>query len=126
MFEKLNSDLGTTADFLALQSIFAGMDLEEKQKIQDNKVLDMVFEVTDGGSDDIAKAKTAVDNLLGVGMVARAFQIGAVTEAEKKKFKHVWNDGRGEPLGEEIGENIANLLPAVVKLLKHYLGSVRL
>lgn len=126
MFEKLNSNLGTTADFLALQSIFTGMDVDEKQKIQDNKVLDIVFEVTDGGSDDIAKAKTAVDNLLSVGMVARAFQIGAVTEDEKKKFQHVWNDGRGEPLGEEIGENIANLLPAVVKLLKHYLGSVRL
>jgi len=45
---------------------------------------------------------------------------------EKKTFNEVWNVGRAEKLGEIVGENIENLLPAVAEALKSRLSSVRL
>lgn len=88
--------------------------------------MEIVFEVTDGGSSAPTEAKAAVDKLLAAKVITRAMQIGKVDEDEKQLFNKVWNDGREEPLGQVVGEDIANLLPAVTELLKKYLGGVRL
>ena len=94
--------------------------------------MEIVFEITDGGSTDQAgnlsskEARIEVDKLVNVNVIARAFQIGTVSNEEKKTFNQVWNDGREERLGEIVGEKIENLIPAVAELLKKYLGQVRL
>ncbi len=59
-------------------------------------------------------------------VIVRALQIGKVSEEETEDFNYVWNDGRTDQLGLPIGENIVNLLPTMVELLKHILQNVRL
>jgi len=88
--------------------------------------MDIVIEVTDGGSSDIRNAQKAVDALLEAHVITRSLQIGEVSAKETNDFNAVWNDHRPEPLGIPIGKDIVNLLPAVVQLLKNFLQHVRL
>jgi hypothetical protein len=41
-------------------------------------------------------------------------------------FRSVWNKNREQILGEVVGTEIKNLLPAISKVLAEYLGQVRL
>lgn len=88
--------------------------------------MEIVFEITDGGSSAPGAARSAVDKLIESGVIARAFQIGSVSKYERETFNDVWNRNREEKLGEIVGEKIENLLPAVTELLKKYLSGVRL
>jgi transglutaminase-like putative cysteine protease len=126
IFEKLQNTIGGTYDNEALEAIFNSLTPEDREKIGQEKIMEMVFEITDGGSSAPDAARKAVDELSESGVIARAFQIGAVSDGEKKTFNDVWNKNREEKLGEIVGEKIENLLPAVTELLKKYLGNVRL
>ena len=131
MFEKLQANLGYTDDFKVLDQINAVLSPEEREDIKSGEIMEIVLEVTDGGSTvnqnlNPTRARRSVDNLLASNVISRAFQIGAVNPDEKKTFNAVWNTGRDKKLGEIVGENIANLLPAVTAVLKEYLGTVRL
>jgi hypothetical protein len=88
--------------------------------------MEIVFEITDGGSSDSKASKKAVDDLVQSGIITKAFQIGGTSEDEKKTFNSVWNDGHDEKLGEVVGKEIANLIPAITQALKKYLSSVKL
>ena len=126
IFEKLQNTIGGTYDDKALKAIFNSLTPEDKEKIGQEKIMEMVFEITDGGSSSPGAARNAVDKLFENGVIMRAFQIGTVSEREKKTFNEVWNKNREEKLGEIIGEKIENLLPAITELLKKYLSNVRL
>ena len=126
VFEKLQNTIGKTYDNKALEAIFNSLTLEDRGKIGQEKIMEMVFEITDGGSSAPDAAKNAVDKLTETGVIARAFQIGDVSENEKKTFNKVWNKNREEKLGEIVGEKIENLLPVITELLKKYLSNVRL
>lgn len=132
IFQHLRATRGMTADFKPLNKIVESLTLDDRQKIANDKIMEITIEVTDGGSTDgsgnlnSAKARKAADELIHVGVIARALQIGQVSDEEKKIFNEVWNDGREEELGEIVGEKIENLIPAVAKILKKYLGQVRL
>jgi|GEM_PF-899131 len=125
-FEALNENLGSTGDDRALAMVMESLAPEDKKKIASEKIMDMVFEVTDGGSDDARATRAALDHILDANLIARGFQIGAVSESDKEKFQYVWNRGRTEKLGEEVGEEIGNLTPAIAEALKKYLSQVRL
>ncbi len=125
-FEKLQNTIGGTNDDQALGAIFNSLTSEDKEKIGQEKIMEIVLEITDGGSSAPKAARGAVDKLIHTGIITRAFQIGAVSEREKTVFNNVWNKGRDEKLGEMVGEKMANLLPAITELLKKYLGNVRL
>lgn len=126
IFEKLQNTIGRTYDNKVLEKIFSSLSSDDKAKIDQGKMMEIVLEVTDGGSSDVSGARSGVDNLSEAGVVTRAFQIGSVSEDEKKKFNQVWNNNRKESFGEIVGENIANLLPAVTEVLKKYLSNVKL
>jgi len=126
IFEKLQRTIGGTYDNKALEAISENISADDKARIEQGKIMEIVFEITDGGSSDERSARMAVDRLLGSGMIARAFQIGSVSESEKEVFNKVWNNNRAEGLGEIVGENIANLLPAITEVLKKYLSNVKL
>lgn len=125
-FTNLEQTLGSTDDNRPLEEIYKSITPEEKEKISEQKILEIVFEITDGGSTSAEKTIKAVNDLLEVGVVARAFQIGKVEPKDEEIFNGIWNDGREEKLGEKVGENIANLLPAITDALKKYLSNVRL
>ena len=64
--------------------------------------------------------------MLADGAVVRAVQIGAVADEERREFAHVWVDGRPEPLGEAIGTSLSKLPEVLTRLLREYLGDVRI
>jgi ribosomal protein L19E len=92
--------------------------------IKSGKIMDIVLEITDGGSSDRDAAKTAVDELIEKKVIVRAFQIGKVNSNEREAFESVWNRGRERGRGERVGVNISALIPAITKALKEYLGDV--
>lgn len=132
IFEKLEKTIGVTCDYVALERINESLGPEDRDKIAQEKIMEMVFEITDGGSTDkkgnltSELARTEVDKLVDSNVIVRAFQIGTVTDEEKRIFNQVWNSGREEKLGEIVGEKIENLLPALAELIKKYLGNVKL
>lgn len=126
IFEHLENTLGNTYDNTALEKILKEITPEERDKIAQEKTLEIVIEVTDGGSSDAAAASRAVDALDAISVIVRALQIGETSNEEKAVFNSVWNATREEKLGEIVGKDIQNLLPAVAELLKKYLGNVRL
>jgi len=126
VYQGLGESLGGTNDNKALEAIEKSITLEEKEQIAKKKIMEIVIEITDGGSSDVGAAKKAVDKLLDEGVIARAFQIGAVSDSEKSDFNKVWNQGREEKCGEIVGTEIGNLIPAVTAVLQKYLGGVRL
>lgn len=126
IFEKLQNTIGSTYDNEALEKIFNSLTPEDREKIDQEKIMEMVFEITDGGSSDPAASREAVDKLAESGVTTRAFQIGSVDEDERKTFNSVWNKNREEKMGDIVGEEIENLLPAITELLKKYLSGVRL
>jgi len=126
IFEKLNSTIGMTYDNKALEKIQESLSQEDLEKISQKKTLEIVLEMTDGGSSNEGEAKRLVDVLANSGIILRAFQIGKTDEDDKKTFNNVWNSSKQEKRGEIVGEEIANLLPAVASALKKYLGNVQL
>ena len=126
IFKRLQDSMGATYDNKALEAIFKSLTPEDMEKIGQEKIMEMVFEITDGGSSSPDEARSSVDKLAESGVVIRAFQIGSVSKYEKEIFNSVWNKNRGEKLGEIVGEKIENLLPAITELIKKYLSNVRL
>lgn len=125
-FEKLSKTIGGTYDNEALKKIRESLSAKDLENISNKKIMEIVFEITDGGSSNAEEARNEVDKLIERNIIARAFQIGEVSEGEKNTFNSVWNDGREDKRGEMVGEEIANLIPAITSALKKYLSSVKL
>lgn len=126
IFEKLKNTIGLTYDNKALEEIQKAISPEDLEKISQKKILEIVLEITDGGSSSESESRRLADELENAGVVLRAFQIGKTSESEKNTFNAVWNDGKAENMGEIVGEEIGNLLPAVALALKKHLSGVQL
>jgi len=139
MFEKLEDTLGYTCDYKVLNAIDSSISQTDMKKIDEGKIMEIVFEITDGGSTVLierngqremvstsTETRKSVDKLLNEKIIARGFQIGETSAEEKRIFNEVWNDGRAEAHGEIVGEEIANLIPAVAAALKKHLSGVKL
>ncbi|MBT4433583.1 hypothetical protein HOC90_04540 [Candidatus Falkowbacteria bacterium] len=126
IFEKLQNTIGSTSDDKPLKEISRSLSQKDKKEIAKEKIIEIVFEITDGGSDNPQTTRQVVDELIDSGVITRAFQIGKVDAGDKKKFQQVWNNGRKDNLGEVVGENIGNLIPAITKTLEQYMKNIRL
>lgn len=115
-----------TYDYLALEQILKSQDDTSQQKIKQGKILDLLFEITDGGSSAHKQSKEAVDKMSEIGVHARAFQIGRVDEEERQLFNYVWNGDENNKRGQVVGRNIEGLLPALTEALKKQLSGVRI
>lgn len=132
-FGGLREDKGGTRDDKALSAVNESLTAPEIQKIKNKKIMELVFELTDGGtnSEGIAAAKEALAELDEKGVIARAFQIGTTNEGEQETFSTIWNtDQNGAPLrekrGEIVGAEIKNLIPALTRALAKYLSRIEL
>lgn len=126
IFEQLQNTSGSTFDNKPLEAILDSLTPEDKERISQGEIMEIVFEITDGGSSAPSETRKAVDALEEAGVIIRAFQIGAVNQVEEDTFNDVWNESREEKLGEVVGKKIENLLSAVTEALKKYLTSVKL
>jgi hypothetical protein len=124
IFNHIQDSGGGTYDNTVLSDILDSLSQDDEEKIKSGKIMDIVFEITDGGSSDPDSAKEAVDKLIDKKVITRAFQIGRVSIGEQHTFDAVWNQGRDKSRGECVGVNIPALIPAITKALKEYLGDV--
>jgi len=133
MFGGLREDEGGTRDDRALEAIDESLTAADSRKIKSKKMMELVFEVTDGGTNEegIYSAKKAIAGLEQKGVIVRAFQIGTTDESEQDVFNSVWNtdlDGRSsrERRGQIVGADIKNLIPALTRALAKHLAQVKL
>lgn len=118
----LFSSGGSTADFLALKEIEKSITDFDIERIKQGKLLEILIEITNGGSDDPELTREIKNRLKEKGIIAKAFQIGEPTEEEIEAFKTTWeNDGDGERVPK-----LSQVLPALTQFLKKYLKDVKL
>ena len=115
---------GGTENTRVLETISESIPDEDVTKIQRGKIMDIVLEITDGVPNNPATTQVAIRALEQKGVIIRAFQIGA-DQYEVESFKQIWNDSL-KNRGEVVGNDISQLIPAVVASLKEYLSDVRL
>lgn len=114
----------STNDDLALEMVTKSLSPYEEKSINDGKTMEIVFVITDGGSDDAWSSRDQLEKLLGKNVIVRAFQIGDVQSGEKKSFRQVWNNDRESPLGFEVGTKLEKLPEYLAASLKEYLGGI--
>ena len=117
---------GRTYDHLALNHVINTQDEISRQKIKQGKILDLLFEITDGGSSNEESSKEAVNKMNEAGVHTNAFQIGKVNESERRTFNYVWNSNQGDRKGLIVGADIEKLIPAITEALKRYLMTVKI
>lgn len=120
--ECQSRSLGGTADALALQMVWDGLDdPDEQEKIRSGKVIDLVFEITDGGTFTLDASKELIDKLKRAGVIVKAFQVGKVDEYEQAIFQSEWNSD-GDEDGKIVGDDLAKVVPAIAEMLEKYIG----
>lgn len=126
-FSHLHNTIGVTNDASALEKINESITADDYELIQKGKIMDIVLEITDGGSTSEEESTNLVAKLHEKGVITRAFQIGDVNDNDRKIFNRVWNiHDPDKKYGQEVGTEIANLLPAMVQVLKEYFEGVQL
>jgi hypothetical protein len=106
---------GRTADYKSLARVVASIDPETKKRIEDRDLKKVLILITDGGSDDVSLTAEAKKRLTGVGVIAKAIQIGKASNQDIKKFKHVWRRD-GSPC-----KDVSQLVTTIEKLLEDFL-----
>lgn len=124
IFAQAQETLGDTHDEKPLKIIFDSLTDADRERIAQKKIMEIIIEITDGGSTKPALTRREVDRLESIGVILGAFQIGKVITSEQAAFHVVWNENREEPLGQVVGERIEDLLPALTERLKKYLQGV--
>lgn len=125
---RLEEDFGSTYDDQALASIANEIETRPgwSEAVKKEKVMEIIIEITDGGSSDKDASKAALRSLEEAGggkVIARAIQIGIVDEEseDRKIFEYVWGER-----GQAIGDQIKNLPKVIAIILAKYLGTVKL
>ena len=116
-----NCNGNSTKDFKSLSVIDNNISEEIRHKIENGDLVKIVLLITDGGSQDIRKAKKEKDALKKAGVIVIAIQIGKVSEEDKEKFKEVWQKTEKDGL---LCQNVSNLVPTISKLLEKLLNNL--
>ncbi len=131
--EGLNKSLGSTNDHLVYEKIQEELTPGEINDIRSKKAMDIIFEVTDGGSTADEETKDAIGVLEKEGFIIRAFQIGVTdpSDSDSVTFNYVWNEDESggklrEQRGFQIGNEIDKLVPAIVGALIKYLSGIKI
>ncbi|MBA3732945.1 hypothetical protein H0W91_01045 [Patescibacteria group bacterium] len=125
VFSQMDDNMQDTFDNFVFENINESLTQSAKEKIAKEKILEIVFEITDGASSSPGSTKKEIDKLSQVGVVVKGFQIGKVSREETQVFNSVWNTGQ-EKRGEVVGNDLRKLIPAISSALKKYLRNVRL
>jgi hypothetical protein len=106
----------STNDFLSLQAVLASVDGTKKNKMADGDLRKLVILITDGGSSDMIASKSAKEKLAEAGVIAKAVQIGEVSESDQITFRNIWGaHGAGIAKVAYLPEQIESLLRKFLK-----------
>lgn len=122
------SNYGGTDDSAPLQELEQGLTHEQREQIKQGKLVKIIFEITDGGSQSKRASRLNVQKLMQSGVLMFAFQIGDVDEREKDTFGYIWNNNNdGKERGISIGDSEITSLPhKLIAALKETLKDIRI
>lgn len=118
-----------THDAAPLENIHQSISARDYRKIESRKLQKIIFEITDGASQDDIKTKTVLDQLADEGVVVVGFQIGDVDDRDRAIFKYTWDNANTNPNNKKgifIGENISELPTALMANLANQLANIRI
>jgi hypothetical protein len=108
----------STADYKTLAEVAAKISHDTEQRIERGELRKVLLLLTDGGSDNVALARAAREQLNRKGVIGRAIQIGQQRKEETERFKYVWQrDGTH-------CRNVSRLVRAINKLLEGFLQNL--
>jgi flagellar biosynthesis chaperone FliJ len=108
----------STADYKSLAEVAAKISHDTEKRIERGELRKVLLLLTDGGSDNVALARAAREQLNGKGVISRAIQIGQQRKEETEKFKYVW-----QREGTHC-RNVSRLVRAINKLLERFLQNL--
>ncbi|MDO5713890.1 MAG: VWA domain-containing protein [Tissierellia bacterium] len=111
----LDGTFGYTHDYKVLEYLDSSISPVEKKKIRNEKLLKIVFMITDGASIDPDMTKEAIDHLKSKGIYLFGFQIGELTKSELDRFQYIWNEGESEKKGIVLGNELERLPKELLK-----------
>lgn len=107
-----------TRDALALNEVWMSLNTpEELERIKSGKVIDIVFEITDGGTGTLAQSAEIIKKLKETGVITKAFQIGKPHKEEKDIFNEEWKED-----GRFVGQDLTKVVPAIAEMLEKIIG----
>ena len=115
----LNGLSGHTHDEKPLRDVYENLNKEQKDLLAKNKLLKIIFVITDGASNDKEKVKEVLAKLRQEKIVVLGVQIGKLTEEELDQFRYIWQEP-GTSQGIILGQNLSRL----PNLLLGQLGSL--
>jgi hypothetical protein len=108
----------STTDYKSLAEVAAKISPSTEKRIERGELRKVLLLLTDGGSDDVALARAARNELNKKGVISRAIQIGQQRREETEKFKYVW-----QREGTHC-RNVSRLVRAINKLLEGFLQNL--
>ena len=118
---KINSDLGGTCPSISLNYIRGNMTKDDERKIKEEKLIKIVFVVTDGDSD--WNTPPVLKSLSQSGVFVVSFLVGS--DVDKDSFNNVWNNKANKNnRGIYIGNNVKTLPSQLMDQLSSLLGNI--
>ncbi|MCC7522832.1 VWA domain-containing protein [Candidatus Uhrbacteria bacterium] len=113
-----NASGNDTLDALALHEVWKTINTpEEQERIKSGKVIDIMFEITDGGTGTLHQSMQIIKKLKEAGVITKAFQVGTAHEGEKKVFNTEWKED-----GKIVGKDLSKVVPAIAEMLEKIIG----
>lgn len=146
-FSNIDSNYGSTCDAEPFWKIAGSIDADHSKKLQEGKAREFVFEITDGGSNEVsAHGQAVLDSMSSTeeregiaaqdtrnaiaaveqaGAVAFGFQIGTPSEEEKATFRSVWGSAGAsvthpKDLARAVSQLFAQQLKSMPLAIKQY------
>lgn len=125
---EINSKLGGTRDDFPLADIQSNITDDEKNRLRNGKLKKIVFEITDGASQNPRDTATYLRELENDEVIVIGFQIGDVSEQERSSFEEIWNSDRAtaesNKKGIYIGKNVSELPGKLISALSESLNNI--
>lgn len=117
---KIDSELGSTDDATPLEDINNSITANDINRIKSKKLKKIIFEITDGISDDSVRTAQNIHALTEKGVTMVGFQIGDTSERDRATFDEIWKGDNGI----FIGEDVSSLPKKLIEKLADSLGDI--
>lgn len=91
LITSLDGSYGHTHDEIVLKEVRENISHLDRKRIASEKLLKMVFVITDGASNELEMAREELNKLSQMGVHLFGFQMGQLLESELERFQQIWN-----------------------------------
>lgn len=122
LITSLDGSYGHTHDEVVLKYLREGISSLDRKRIASEKLLKMIFVITDGASNELEDTKEELNKLAQMGVHLFGFQMGQLLDSELERFQEIWNmDSLGQEgivLGEELDTLPKRLLESFSDIIR--------